>query len=71
MPWGSSGARECGAEADGAGTVPAPPAIDVPAEGSDSRRDGEGPVWISGRRELLVDQEQRVGECVQLTSVNR
>lgn len=67
----SDAAGQLEAEADGVGVVPAPPAIDFPAEGLDSSHDGERPVWISGRRELLVAQEQRVGECVQLTSVNR
>uniref|UniRef100_A0A8D0RVI6 Uncharacterized protein n=1 Tax=Sus scrofa TaxID=9823 RepID=A0A8D0RVI6_PIG len=54
MLGGVSGAREREAEGDGAGAVPAPPAIDFPAEGSDPKYDGEGPrsprgeaVWTS------------------------
>ena len=43
MLGGVSGAREREAEGDGAGAVPAPPAIDFPAEGSDPKYDGEGP----------------------------
>ncbi|XP_032315905.1 eukaryotic translation initiation factor 2-alpha kinase 1 isoform X1 [Camelus ferus] len=43
MLGGISGAREREAEGDGAGAVPAPPAIDFPAEGSDPKYDGEGP----------------------------
>lgn len=43
MLGGSSGAQEGEAEGDGAGAVPAPPAIDFPAEGSDPKYDGEGP----------------------------
>uniref|UniRef100_A0A4X1TUM4 Eukaryotic translation initiation factor 2-alpha kinase 1 n=1 Tax=Sus scrofa TaxID=9823 RepID=A0A4X1TUM4_PIG len=39
MLGGVSGAREREAEGDGAGAVPAPPAIDFPAEGSDPKYD--------------------------------
>ncbi|KAB1263684.1 Eukaryotic translation initiation factor 2-alpha kinase 1 [Camelus dromedarius] len=39
MLGGISGAREREAEGDGAGAVPAPPAIDFPAEGSDPKYD--------------------------------
>lgn len=42
MLGGSSGAREREAEGDAAGALPAPPAIDFPAEGSDPKYDGEG-----------------------------
>lgn len=43
MLGGSSGAREREAEGDGAEAVPAPPAIEFPADGSDPKYDGEGP----------------------------
>lgn len=43
MLGGSSEPREREAEVDGAGALPAPPAIDFPAEGSDPKYDGKGP----------------------------
>ena len=41
MLGGVSGAAEHEAEGDAAGAVPAPPAIDFPAESSDPKYDGE------------------------------
>lgn len=41
MLGGSSEAQEREAESDGAGALPAPPAIDFPAEGSDPKYDGK------------------------------
>lgn len=41
MLGGVSGAAEREAEGNAAGAVPAPPAIDFPAEGSDPKYDGE------------------------------
>lgn len=64
MLGGSSGGPGRKAESDQAGTLAAPLAFDFPAESSDLRRDGEEPGWVSGPRELLVDQEQGVGEYV-------
>lgn len=43
MLGGSSGAREREAEGSGAEALPAPPAIEFPADGSDPKYDGEGP----------------------------
>ncbi|VFV43794.1 eukaryotic translation initiation factor [Lynx pardinus] len=43
MLGGGSGAREREAEGDGAEAVPAPPAIEFPADGSDPKYDGERP----------------------------
>lgn len=43
MLGGSSELREREAEVDGAGALPAPPAIDFPAEGSEPKYDGKGP----------------------------
>lgn len=50
MLGGILGAREREAEGDAAGAVPAPPAIDFPAEGSDPKYDGEGPGMRRRRR---------------------
>lgn len=41
-------APEREAEGDGAGALPAPPAIDFPKEGSDPKYDGEGPECRGG-----------------------
>lgn len=42
MLGGSPDTPEQEAEGDGAGALPAPPAIDFPTEGSDPKYDGEG-----------------------------
>ncbi|XP_037669464.1 eukaryotic translation initiation factor 2-alpha kinase 1 isoform X2 [Choloepus didactylus] len=64
MLGGSAGARERVAEGGGAGALPAPPAIDFPAEGSDPKYDGEGPrtprAGEQGRRESDVPAELQV-----------
>lgn len=57
MLGGSSGAREREADSDQAGALPASPAFHLPAERLDLGHDGEEPGWVSGPRELLVDQE--------------